>query len=79
MKMPGGEGLAHRPVGNPVDALAPQASVSISLGKEKIEGPAVRRPVGPILNPYVRDRDPGALGNRPRPIEGRDGHVRASR
>src|SRR4029077_16694231 len=70
------EGVTPRPMGNLVDSLAPQASMSVSPGG-KIERPAVRRPVGPVLNPGIRDGDPGAFGNRSRPIQGRDGEARA--
>lgn len=66
MKMPGGKGLADRMAPNGVDTLAPEASVSVSLGGE-VQRVAVRRPVCPILRPYICDPDPGAFGNRLRP------------
>jgi hypothetical protein len=66
-----GEGVAHQAAGAGLDSLPPKAGISISWGA-KVQRLAVRRPVGPVVTPSLRDRDPGAFGNRLRPIDGRD-------
>ena len=66
-----GEGLAHRPVGACFDPLPPQAVISVSPGR-KVKRLPVWRPVRVVVSPRLRDRDPGAFGNRLWSIDGRD-------